>query len=109
MIQLYVEKGDIDKATTIYQRMLSKFSEKVISEYKEYIVILENALKKQRDSFKSFSGYAKNSSKEIKEEPSAIGKPAKSRWLPFILGGFLTILGAGTLYFIFRNRNKFNI
>jgi pentatricopeptide repeat protein len=108
MIQLYLEKGDIDKATTMYNRMTSTFNEKVMADYKEYTTMLENAIQKQRAQYKSFSGYAKKKEEEKKDEPTAIGKPVKSRWFAFIFGGFLTVLGCGTLYFLFKNRNKFN-
>jgi hypothetical protein len=111
MIQLYVEKGDLDRAKAMYFRMTSTFNEKVMSEYREYIAILENAIKKQEERFKSFSGYAKNpNKKETQEEevkPTAIAKPVKSKWFSFIFGGVLTLFGMGTLFFIFKNKNKF--
>jgi hypothetical protein len=93
----------------MHHKMSSIFNEKVMSEYKEYTNILENAKKKQTESFKSFSGYAKNPKKETKEESKAIGKPVKRKWLTLIFGGLFTLFGAGTLFFIIRNRNRFNI
>jgi pentatricopeptide repeat protein len=111
MIQLYVEKGDIDKATSMYHRMCSTFNEKVMSEYKDYVSILENAIKKQQESFKSFSGYAKKPNKrdEVVEPNKAVAKKTKNKWFTFVFGSFLTIMGVGTLYFIFKNKNKFSI
>jgi hypothetical protein len=118
LIQLYVEKGDIDRATYMHHKMSNVFNEKVMSEYQEYTNILENARRKQAESFKTFSGYAKNPNKKEEKKDdsislqissSSIGKPARGKWFSFIFGGILTLFGAGTLYFLFRNKNRYNI
>jgi pentatricopeptide repeat protein len=111
MIQLYVEQGDIDKANSIYNRMKEAFNEKVLSDYKEFIVILEAANKKQKERYKSFSGYAKKPTIDEKkdQEIQVLSKPYKFGWFTFLFGGLLSAVGAGTFYFLYLNKKRFNI
>lgn len=86
--------------------MKQTFSENVVEQFKEYFIILENALNKDK------SKEAEPKSEFIKSKESEQKLPSSrrkiSKILSLVLGSALTIIGGASLFWLFKNKNKFS-
>ena len=110
--------NNLEKANIIRKEIGDKFKNEFESNFKEIVGILDRANKAQDDQLKKkMSGYVskkgekvKTSLVEQKAEDKLKSKSSKvNKLFSFLFGSILTTCGVFTLYWVFKNKNKFVI
>jgi hypothetical protein len=93
--------------------MKQTFSEEQNKSYQEYFDMLENSLNKDKPKPKEPEKNEKSSTtapQNSEPEEKQVAKKFKpGKMLNMVLGGALTAIGGISLFWLFRNKNKFTI
>jgi hypothetical protein len=88
--------------------MKQTFSEDQLKPYQEFFIMLENALNKDKPKVQEKNVEKENPSEQTQDEEKQVAKKAKpGKILSLLLGGALTAIGGMSLFWLFRNKNKF--
>jgi hypothetical protein len=111
-----IKLGKLDEANAVKQEMTTIFDVATLNSFGEFFSMLfranEAADKERRKMMKGFAQSDGIKKKEPEPEPEeivdAVAKPVKrSKWLSFLLGSMLTLVGGFTIYFVMKNRNRY--
>jgi hypothetical protein len=93
--------------------MKQTFSDEQNRAYQEYFDMLDNALNKDKprpkEPEKKEQKTAPTTATQEQEEKQVAKKFKPGKMLNMVLGGALTAIGGMSLFWLFRNKNKFTI
>jgi cytoskeletal protein RodZ len=107
--------GEIIEAVEVRNLMKQTFSEAQLKQYQEYLVMLENLLSKDKpkESEKKLEDNRQPSNvqthfQEPEVEEIQIAKKIKpGKVFSMLLGGAITAISGISLFWLFKNKNKF--
>jgi hypothetical protein len=86
----------------MHSKMKNIFEEEVVTKYSELTEIL---VKKEKESLNGNTGCCVVEGGQVDiTTTSTVAVPSKNKWFKFIFGGFITAVGAGTVFFFLRNK-----